>query len=40
MITCLPEMPTEMPPNPDGKDMNDKVINDKVAKIKELLKIQ
>jgi len=36
----LPEMPMEMPPNPDEKDMNDKVINDKVAKIKELLKIQ
>lgn len=38
MITCLPELPPELPPevppNPGGK-----VMNDKVAKIIELLNI-
>jgi hypothetical protein len=52
MITCLPELPPEVPPEssagitaesgrkgPGGKVPKDKVMNDEVAKIIELLKI-
>jgi len=40
MITCLLELPPEVPPNPGGKAANDKVINDRVAKTIELLKLE